>query len=280
MAPSSTPVGGRSRSRTEIRRHKRATTIAVHEDGIGLDAGFAVDHHHAGSFGSEMPVAPGEQRPQHRPKVAPGISQDVFVARWSFAVAAAFEQTRFDQGLEPSCQNVGRDPEALLELIEARQSERRIAQDEDAPPLPDPLQAAGDRALHVAKALAPHRFTAPNFHVESYISRSLSLCKLFDSGQLVRPVFVLAEQVGDVAFHPWLGSPNREREPRRQAIRASPLPANSDPSRRRYRVARPRIKGVPIQLPPSDTRLFSVLGRLPLHSNVVGSTQDAAWSQR
>src|SRR5215831_16593548 len=26
--------------------------------------------------------------------------------------------------------------------------------------------------------------------------------------QLVRPVFVLAERVGDVAFHPWLGSPN------------------------------------------------------------------------
>src|SRR6516162_554492 len=157
MAPSSTRVGGRSRSRTEIRRHKRATTIAVHQDRIGLDAGLAVDHHHAGSFGSEMPVAPGEQRPQHRPKVAAGISQDVPVARWSFAVAAAFEQTRFDQRLEASCQDVGRDPEALLELIEARQSERRIAQDEDAPPLPDPLQAASDRALHVAKTLAPHR---------------------------------------------------------------------------------------------------------------------------
>ena len=61
--------------------------------------------------------------------------------------------------------------------------------------------------------------------------------------QLVRPVFVLAEQVGDLAFHPWLGSPNREREPRRQAIRTSPLQADADPSRRRYRVAGQRIKG-------------------------------------
>src|SRR5262249_24300967 len=108
---------------------------------------------------SEMPVAPGEQRPQHRTKVAAGISQDIPVARWSFAVAAAFEQTRFDQRLEASCQDVGSDPEALLELIEARQSERRIAPAEGAPPLPDPLQAAGDRALHVAKALASHWLT-------------------------------------------------------------------------------------------------------------------------
>ena len=77
--------------------------------------------------------------------------------------------------------------------------------------------------------------------------------------QLVRPVFVLGEQVGDIAFHPWLGSPNGEREPCRQAIRASPLRANSDPSRRRYRVARQRIKGVPIQLPRRTQDCFQRL---------------------
>ena len=89
-------------------------------------------------------------------KSRPACGQDVFVARRSFAVAAAFEQPGFDQGLEPSRQDIGRDPEALLELIEPRQPERRIAQNEYAPPLPDPLEAAGDRALHVAEALAPH----------------------------------------------------------------------------------------------------------------------------
>src|SRR5215471_19385227 len=75
--------------------------------------------------------------------------------------------------------------------------------------------------------------------------------------QLVRPVFVLAERVGDVALHPWLGSPNREREPRLQAIRASPLQANSDPSRRRYRVARPRIKGCPFSCRVGHKIVFS-----------------------
>jgi hypothetical protein len=44
-------------------------------------------------------------------------------ARRSLAVAAAFEKTRFDQGLEPPRQNVRGDPEALLELVEARQPE-------------------------------------------------------------------------------------------------------------------------------------------------------------
>ena len=158
MALSGTRIGGGSGCRTEIRRDERSPAVAVHQHRIGFCTGLAVDDHHTGPFGSEMLVAPGEQRPQHRPKIASGFGQHVFVARRSFAIAAAFEQTRFDQGLEPPRQDVGRNPQALLKLVEPRQAERRIAQNEDAPPLADPLQAAGDRALHVAEALAPHGF--------------------------------------------------------------------------------------------------------------------------
>jgi len=67
-------------------------------------------------------VAPGEQRPQHRPRVAAGFGQDVFVARRSFAIASAFEQALFDHGFEPSRQDVGRNAQVLLELVEPRQT--------------------------------------------------------------------------------------------------------------------------------------------------------------
>ena len=157
MALPGARVGGRPRSRAKIRLDERATALAVHQDGVGLRAGLAVDDHDTGAFGSEMLVAPGEQRPQHRPKVAAGLGQDVFVARRSFAIAAAFEQAFLDQGIEPPRQHVGRDPRLSWNSSKPRQSERRVAQNEDAPPLADPLQAAGDGALHVAEALAPHR---------------------------------------------------------------------------------------------------------------------------
>src|SRR5262249_50446871 len=91
-----------------------------------------------------------------RAKVAAGLRHNVFVARRPLAIAAALEQACLDQGLEPPRENVGRDTEALLEFIEPRQAVEGVAQDEHAPPLTHSLQAAGDRTLHLAKALAPH----------------------------------------------------------------------------------------------------------------------------
>ena len=46
--------------------------------------------------------------------------QHVFVARRPLAVAAALQQARLDQGIEPAGQHVGRDAEAFLEFVEAR----------------------------------------------------------------------------------------------------------------------------------------------------------------
>jgi hypothetical protein len=84
----------------------------------------------------------------------------IFVARRPLAVAAALKQTRLHERVQPSRQHVGRDVEALLKLIEPRQPVQSVAQDQNAPPFSDPFQAAGDRTLHVAKALALHDTTA------------------------------------------------------------------------------------------------------------------------
>src|SRR3984893_17456887 len=126
-----------------------------------------------------MLVAPSEQRPQHRPKVTAGLRQQIFVARRSFDVAATLEQAGFDQDLQAPRQDIGCDSQALLELIETGQAVRRIAQNEDAPPFPDALEAAGDRALHVAEALVPHGFG----------SRSLACCNPYGEQTFMMQAF-------------------------------------------------------------------------------------------
>src|SRR6266481_4308585 len=103
-----------------------------------------------------MLVAPGEQRQKHWSEVATTLGRQVFVAGRSLAIAAALQQSGLDQGVEAPGQHIGSDVEALLELVEAGQPVQRVAKDQNAPPFADPLEAAGDRALHVAKALALH----------------------------------------------------------------------------------------------------------------------------
>jgi hypothetical protein len=48
-----------------------------------------------------------------------------------------------------------------LELVKARQALQGIPKDQNAPPLADSLQAAGDRAFHIVKTLAPHGVIKP-----------------------------------------------------------------------------------------------------------------------
>src|SRR5450830_1038661 len=66
------------------------------------------------------------------------------------------QQTFFDQRIKPPRQHVGSDIQALLEFIEAGQAIESVAQDQDTPPFTNPLQAAGNRALHAAETLALH----------------------------------------------------------------------------------------------------------------------------
>ena len=63
---------------------------------------------------------------------------------------------RIDQPVEPPCQRIGHDAETVLEFIEPGEAVERIAQNEDAPPLAHPLQAAGYRAYHPAEAFSLH----------------------------------------------------------------------------------------------------------------------------
>ena len=80
-----------------------------------------------------------------RPEVAPSKRQHILVPRRAFTVKAPLEQSCLDQAIEASGEHIGCDAEAFLELVEARQPAKRVAQNQDAPPLADAFKAAGDR---------------------------------------------------------------------------------------------------------------------------------------
>ena len=103
-----------------------------------------------------MAVAPGEQSPEHRAEVAAALGQQVFVAWRPFAVAASLEQPRLNERVEPPGQRGRGDVQAFLELLEAGRAEKGVPQQQDAPPLADPVQAARDWALHGLEACVAH----------------------------------------------------------------------------------------------------------------------------
>src|ERR1700722_16800763 len=74
-----------------------------------------------------------------------------------FAVAAALQHPGFNQRAEAAGQDVRRNAEMLLKLIKAGTAGEGIAQNEDAPPLPHPIEAPRDRASHFVKAFSLHR---------------------------------------------------------------------------------------------------------------------------
>ena len=70
--------------------------------------------------------------------------------------AAPLQQASLHQRVKTAGQHVGGDAETLLELIEPAKPVQGIAQDQDAPPFPHTLKAAGDRTRHAVEALVLH----------------------------------------------------------------------------------------------------------------------------
>ena len=104
----------------------------------------------------ELAYLSGPARDEVTAKIAAARGRHILMARRVFAVAPTVEQSGLDQRVQPARQHVGRDTEAVLELVEARHPVQSVAHDEHAPPFTHALQAAGDRTSHFFKALALH----------------------------------------------------------------------------------------------------------------------------
>ena len=93
---------------------------------------------------------------QHRAEIAPALRRHVFIARRMFTVPPLLEEAGLDQRHKPRGQDIRCDAKAFAEFLEPRVAVQRVAQDQNAPPLADPLQRAGDRAVHLLEAFPAH----------------------------------------------------------------------------------------------------------------------------
>jgi hypothetical protein len=95
----------------------------------------------------KMPVAPLHQGDQRDGELAPLLRQLVLETRRSLAVGGSLQDPFVDQPGEAVTEDVSRDTEALLELVEAPQPEEDVSHDQERPPLADELERARDRAV-------------------------------------------------------------------------------------------------------------------------------------
>lgn len=89
----------------------------------------------------QPPVAPTHERHDDREQVPAFFSETVFPASRSLLIGVPLEYPAPDQPLQPVGKDVARDPKASLELLEAAQTQERIPNDEQCPPIADLFQA-------------------------------------------------------------------------------------------------------------------------------------------
>ena len=116
-----------------------------------------VDEQYARALGSEVPVAPGEHRHDDRAKIAALLSQNIFVARRPFAVAATLQEAGSTRPLKRRVSMLG----AMFRLfwnwskrVNPCKASRIIRM---LPPLADPLEAASNGTGHLTEAFSLHR---------------------------------------------------------------------------------------------------------------------------
>ncbi len=106
--------------------------------------------------GRGPPVAPLPHRGQHLPEIASLIGEPVVVTDRVFLVGDAVEDTVGEEMVEPLGEDVAGDAESLLEVVEARDPEKGVPEDQWRPPLAHDLQVLGNRAVHILEADPPH----------------------------------------------------------------------------------------------------------------------------
>src|SRR5438874_1833659 len=92
-------------------------------------------------------VAPLPQANERDMKVAALAGQVVLVPLRSFLIANPLEDSFVDQPAKTLGENLPRDPETPMELVEPTQSQQRIPNDQQRPSLTDHLKGACDRTV-------------------------------------------------------------------------------------------------------------------------------------
>src|SRR5215218_1299337 len=103
-------------------------------------------------------VAPLPQTDERDMKVAALSGQVVLVPRRPFLIANPLEDSFVDQPAKTLSENLPRDPEVSLELVESSQSEQSVPDDQQRPSLADHLEGACDRTVLAFVGALEHAF--------------------------------------------------------------------------------------------------------------------------
>ena len=101
-------------------------------------------------------VAPLAHGVDDGPQIAALFGEMIGGAGWIILVRHPGQDAVLDQAVQTLGEDIARDAEACLELIEAADSQERVAHDQQTPPLTDHLEALGHRAVHSLKAGSLH----------------------------------------------------------------------------------------------------------------------------
>ena len=119
-------------------------------------AALVLEHYRGPARGHGVAVAPLHQRDDRGPQVEALFGEEVFEALGALLVAAPFQHAVLEQTLQARVEDVARDAEVALQLVEATQPEEDVADDEQRPALADHLECAGDAAGLVLVVVAEH----------------------------------------------------------------------------------------------------------------------------
>jgi EmrB/QacA subfamily drug resistance transporter len=103
-------------------------------------------------------VSPLHERREREPQVAALRREPVLEALRALLIADALEDAVLDELRQAIGEDVSRDTEAFVELLEPPPPEERVAHDEERPALADELESAGDRAFLTFVVALQHVF--------------------------------------------------------------------------------------------------------------------------
>jgi hypothetical protein len=91
-------------------------------------------------------------------EVAAFAAQVVFVPLRPFLVGNALEDSFVDQPAKTVGENLPRDPETPMELVESTQSQESVTNDQQCPSLTDHFEGVGDRTVLAFVGALEHAF--------------------------------------------------------------------------------------------------------------------------
>ena len=101
-------------------------------------------------------VSPRQKDHEGWDEVSTLLGEHVVVADRMVLVRTALKYTVFDQRLETLGEDLARDAEVALDVVESPQAHRDSRDDEGRPPLADDVERASERAVEVGEARALH----------------------------------------------------------------------------------------------------------------------------